>query len=91
MNIIGSYWLFKTKLKDDGTVDQFKARLVVKGLNRIEGVDFDDTFRLFVKVTTIHIVLSIASTLAWLIKQLDVKNVFLHGDLKETIFHGVTS
>lgn len=67
-------------------MERFKARLVAKGYNQIEKVDFGDTFSLVVKVATIRIVLSIATTLHWTIKQLDVKNAFLHCDRKEIVF-----
>lgn len=86
MNVVGLKWVFKTKLKADGTVERFKARLAVKGYNQIEGVNFEDTFSPVVKATNIRIVLSIATTLHWPLKQFDIKNDFLHRDLKETVF-----
>lgn len=86
MNIAGSRWVYKTKLKADGSVERFKARLITKGYNQIEEVDFDDTFSPMIKATTISIVLVISMTLHWPIKQLDVKNAFLHGDLIERVF-----
>lgn len=40
MNIVGSRWVFKTKLKSDGSIERFKARLVAKGYNnQLEGID----------------------------------------------------
>lgn len=59
---------------------------MVKGKSQQVGVDCDETFGPVVKPATIHTVLSIALSKNWPIHQLDVKNVFLHGDLKETAY-----
>lgn len=79
MNAVGSKWVFKTKLQADGTIDMFKTRLVAKRYNQIEGLDFEDTFSPVVKATTIHVVLTLATVRKWPLRQLDVKNAFLHG------------
>ncbi|GJV26295.1 ribonuclease H-like domain-containing protein [Tanacetum coccineum] len=64
----------------------YKARLVANGRNQQQGIDCDETFSLVVKPATIRTVLSLAVSRDWLIHQLDVKNVFLHGHLSETVY-----
>nr|XP_016486180.1 PREDICTED: uncharacterized mitochondrial protein AtMg00820-like [Nicotiana tabacum] len=68
MNIVGSRWVFKTKLKDDGSIDRYKSKLVAKGYSELEGVDFEETFSRVVKVTIIRVVLSVAGSRHWCIE-----------------------
>ncbi|XP_021985328.1 uncharacterized mitochondrial protein AtMg00810-like [Helianthus annuus] len=84
--VIRCMWLFRHKLKADGTLDRYKVRLVVNGKSQTVGIDCTDTFSPVVKPATIRTVLSIAITRGWHINQLDVKNAFLHGDLHEIFF-----
>jgi hypothetical protein len=86
LNVIDCKWIFKLKRKADGTIDRYKARLVEKGFKQQYGVDYDDTFRPVVKPTTIHLLLSLAVSRGWSLRQIDIQNVFLHGHLDEDIF-----
>ncbi|GKD00558.1 uncharacterized mitochondrial protein-like protein isoform X2, partial [Tanacetum coccineum] len=61
----------------------YKAIFVAKGFRQQPGIDFHETFSPFVKSTTIRAVLSLAVTNNWPLRQLDVHNAFLHGNLKE--------
>ena len=42
MRVLGTKWIWKTKLKSDGTLDKLKARYVAKGFNQVAGVDFQE-------------------------------------------------
>ena len=86
MHILGCRWIFRVKLNDDGTVKCLRSRLVVKGYDQEEGIDYLDTYSPVVKSPTIRAMLHLATVNKWEIKQLDVKHVFLYGDLTETVF-----
>ena len=61
---------------------RFKACLVVKGYAQKPKIDFDEIFSPVVHLTTIRIVLVIAAVMDLELEQIDIKIVFLHGDLK---------
>jgi hypothetical protein len=67
LNIINCKWVFKVKQKTDGSVDRYKVRLVVKRFKQQYGVDYDATFSLVVKPTTIRLMLSLAVSRGWVI------------------------
>uniref|UniRef100_A0A2N9FBP7 Reverse transcriptase Ty1/copia-type domain-containing protein n=1 Tax=Fagus sylvatica TaxID=28930 RepID=A0A2N9FBP7_FAGSY len=85
-NIVGCKWVYKLKYHSDGTLARHKAKLVAKGFHQQHGVDFDETFSPVVKAPTVRLILSLAVSLGWSLRQLDVKNAFLHGSLKEEVY-----
>lgn len=52
-NVIGSKWVHKTKYREDGIIDRLKPHLVAKGYTQVPDIDFDETFSLVIKPTTI--------------------------------------
>jgi hypothetical protein len=79
-------WVYKVKTRSDGSLERYKTRLVVRGFQQEHGRDYDETFAPVAHMTTIHTLLVMASVRGWFISQLNVKNVFLNGELREDIY-----
>ncbi|KAK4407835.1 Retrovirus-related Pol polyprotein from transposon RE1 [Sesamum angolense] len=84
---IGSKWVYKVKLHADGSVDRYKACLVAKGYNRVEGlIILIGTVHYLEKAVTVRTFLIVASQDNWPIYQVDINNEFLHRFLDEDIY-----
>jgi histone deacetylase 1/2 len=85
-NLIDCKWVYRIKRKADGTIDRYKARLVAKGFKQRYGIDYEDTFSPIVEAATMRLVLAILVSKGWSLRQLDVKNAFLHDVLEEEVY-----
>ena len=83
---IGCKWVYRIKYHADGSVERYKARLVVLGNRHIEGTDYTETFAPVAKMSSVRIFLSVAAIRGYELHQMDVHNAFLHGDLTEEVY-----
>ncbi|GKF54210.1 zinc finger, CCHC-type containing protein, partial [Tanacetum coccineum] len=84
---LGYKWIFKRKMKVDGIIDKFKARLVIQEFKQKEGIDYFDTYAPVAHITTIRLLLALAAIHNLVIHQMDVKTAFLNGDLDEEVYN----
>ena len=73
---LNSKWVFKRKRKVDGSIDKYKARLVIKGYKQTEGLDYFDTYSPMPRINSIRMVLAITA----------LRNLKVHQDLDEEIY-----
>ena len=83
---IGTKWVFRNKLDEDGNIIRNKARLVAKGYNQEEGIDYDETFSPVARLEAIRILLAYASYMNFNLFQMDVKSAFLNGFIEEEVY-----
>jgi len=85
-NIIGTKWVFRNKLNEQGEVIRNKARLVAQGYSQQEGIDYTETFAPVARLEAIRLFLSYAVNHNIILYQMDVKSAFLNGVIYEEVF-----
>ncbi|GKC42181.1 zinc finger, CCHC-type containing protein [Tanacetum coccineum] len=83
---LGCKWIFKRKMKVDGTVEKFKARLVIQGFKQKSRIDYFDTYAPVARISTIRMLIALASIHCLIIHQMNVKTAFLNGELEEEVY-----
>ena len=85
-NIIGTKWVFKNKLNEDGKVCRNKARLVCKGYSQEEGIENGETFAPVARLEGVRTLLAYAPHRGFKVYQMDIKSAFLNGILDEEVY-----
>ena len=83
---IGTKWVFINKSDDSEVITRNKARLVVKGYNQAEGIDYDETFTLFARSEAVRLLLAFACMSGFKLFQMDVRSAFLNGFVNEDVY-----
>jgi hypothetical protein len=78
-SMIDSRWLYKIKHDIDGSIGKFKSMFVARGFFYKEGVDYDETFALVARYTSIRTVMSLACCFSWSLYFMDVKATSMNG------------
>nr|GEV10834.1 retrovirus-related Pol polyprotein from transposon TNT 1-94 [Tanacetum cinerariifolium] len=86
MTIIGTKWVYRNKLDENGVISQNKARLVVQGYNQQEGIYYDETYAPVARLESIRILLAYACAVDFKLYQMDVKIAFLNGFINEEVY-----
>ena len=73
-------------MDENGNVVRNEARLVAKGYNQEEGIDFDDTYAPVARLEAVRLLLAYACMWNFELSQMDVKSAFLNGFLNEEIY-----
>nr|GEY84068.1 retrovirus-related Pol polyprotein from transposon TNT 1-94 [Tanacetum cinerariifolium] len=85
-SIIGTKWVFKNQLDENGIVSKNKARLVAQRYNQQEGIDFDETYAPVARLQSIRILLAYACAHDFKLNQMNVKSSFLNGFINEEVY-----
>ena len=75
MNIIGTTWIFKSKMNEHGVITRNKARLVAKGYNQEEGIDYDETYAPVARLEVVRIFLAFSCIKGFKLFQMDVETL----------------
>ncbi|XP_071694856.1 uncharacterized mitochondrial protein AtMg00820-like [Rutidosis leptorrhynchoides] len=76
---VGCKWVYKIKYESNGEIERYKAKIDAKGYSQREGIDYEKTLFLVVKMITVRCILNLVVQNNWTLFQLDINNAFLYG------------
>ena len=87
-SVVTSKWIYKIKHVADGNIEKHNSRFVAHGFSQKEGIDYEETFALVARYTSIRSILALAAAMKWKIHQMDVKTTFLNDVVEEEVYLG---
>ena len=84
--VVSSKWIFKIKYTTDGSIEKYKSKFIGRGFSQKEGIDYEETFSLVARYTSVRAVLAIVASTGWKVHQMDVKTTFLNGKITEEVY-----
>lgn len=85
-NVIGTKWVFRNKMNEQGEVVRNKPRLVCKGYSQQEGIDYEETYALVARMEEVSMFLAYAMNNRFKVYQMDVKSTFPNGEIEEKVY-----
>ena len=79
-------WVLKKKLGPSGEILKYKARMVARGFQQVEGYDYTETYSGVVKAAAYRLLFALMILNGWTCHQMDVSTAFLNGDILEEIY-----
>jgi hypothetical protein len=73
---VTSKWIYKIKHAVDGSIEKYKARFVARGFSQVGGIDYEETFALVSRYTSIRTIIALDTSIGWKLHQMDVKTTF---------------
>ena len=84
--VIGTKWVFRNKINEDGRVTRNKAKLACKGYTQVEGIYFEETFSPMARIEAIRMILAYACSKRIKVYKMDVKSTSLNGELEDEVY-----
>ena len=85
-SVVSLKWIYKIKHVVNGSIEKYKARFIARGFSQKEGIDYEETFALVSRYTSIRTIMALASMMKWDLQQMDVKTTLVNGIIEEEVY-----
>ena len=85
-SVIGTWWVFRNKIDENGIIVRNKARLVAQGFKQEKGINYEEIFAPVARLEAIRMLLAFSCFKDFILYQKDVKSVFLNGFINDEVY-----